>query len=336
MRAYIRSVGAYVPEKVMTNDDLARIVDTNDEWIFSHTGIRERRIAAEGEAASDLAREAVLKTLSNAVIQDAAGGDISAADIDLILLATSTPDYPGLPSTACVVQDMIGAGSAGAMDLVAACTGFIYALETARNYVLSGAAENVLVIGSEVYSRIVNWEDRSTCVLFGDGAGAALVSAADEDNGDSSGVYGSYLRSRGSGVEHLLRPDGGSRNKADSDNPAGQYLYMNGRQVYLFAVGAITETINSLLENHGLTMDDIDHVVPHQANRRIIEAACKRNDWPVEKFFMNIDKYANTSAASIPLAMDEMMKNGLLKRGDRILTVGFGSGLTYGGNYFIW
>ncbi len=336
MQAYIRSVGAYVPEKVVTNDDLAKTIETSDDWIFSHTGIHERRIAAPDQAASDLGFLAVRAALDNLSIQDPDGPAVSGKDIDLVLLATSTPDYPGLPSTACVVQDLIGARNAGAMDLVAACTGFIYGLETARNFVLGGAAKNVLVIGAEVYSKIINWKDRTTCVLFGDGAGAVLVSQAPE--GVESAICHSVLGSQGDGVKHLLRPAGGSRTPFTPGVTPEEdlYLQMNGRQVYVFAVGAITDTVNRLMELNGLTMDEVDHVVPHQANRRIIEAACKRNGWPLEKFFMNIDRYANTSAASIPIALSEMKERGRLKRGDKVLTIGFGSGLTFGGNYFIW
>lgn len=336
MRAYIRSVGAYVPEKIVTNDDLSKTIDTNDEWIFSHTGIKERRVAAPNEAASDLGYAAVRSALDNIALQDPQGGQLRGEEVDLVLLATSTPDYPGLPSTACIVQDKIGAENAGAMDLVAACTGFIYGLETAKNFVLSGAAKNVLVVGAEVYSKIINWNDRSTCVLFGDGAGAVVVSPGEKDAG--SGIFSSVLGSRGSGVEHLLRPAGGTRTPyVPGVTPEEDlYLQMNGRQVYVFAVQAITDSINRLLEINSVSMDEIDHVIPHQANRRIIEAACKRNGWPEEKFFMNIRHYANTSAASIPIAMEEMQRHGMLKRGDKVLTIGFGSGLTFGGNYFIW
>ena len=334
MRAYIRSVGAYLPEKIVSNDDLAKTLDTNDEWVFSHTGIHERRIARKDQAASDLAYEAAKVTLGNLLLQD--GSELSSSDIDLILLATSTPDYPSMPSTACIVQDLIGAKHAGAMDIVAACTGFIYALETAKNFIMSASSRNILVIGAEVYSKIVNWKDRASCVLFGDGAGAVLVSAAPA--GSTSGIYSSLLGSQGSGGKHLLCPTGGTRTpyQPGITPEEDRYLQMNGRKVYIFAVQAITNTINRLLEMNGLTMDEIDHIVPHQANKRIIEAACKRNDWPEEKFFMNIDRFANTSAASIPIAMDEMHKKHLLNRGDKVLTIGFGAGLTFGGNYFIW
>lgn len=336
MQAYIRSVGAYVPKNIVTNDDLAKNIETSDEWIFSHTGIKERRVADEEQAASDLGYEAAKAALSGIRFRDPQGEEISANDIDLILLATSTPDYAGLPSTACVVQDLLNASNAGAMDLVAACTGFIYALETAKNYIVGGGLSNVLVIGSEVYSKIINWKDRGTCVLFGDGAGAVLVSKKPE-NGKSE-IFKSVLGSQGSGVKHLLRPAGGTRNpyKHGVTPEEDLYLQMNGRQVYLFAVGALSDTVNRLMEINSVCMEEIDHIVPHQANRRIIDAACKRNNWPEEKFFMNIDRYANTSAASIPIALEELQKSGRLKVGHKVLTIGFGSGLTFGGNYFIW
>jgi 3-oxoacyl-[acyl-carrier-protein] synthase-3 len=220
------------------------------------------------------------------------------------------------------------------MDLVAACTGFIYGLETARAYVKSDAARNVLVVGSEVYSKILNWKDRNTCVLFGDGAGAVLVTS--DELGGASKVIDSVLRSRGGGAEALLRPAGGSRAPLNGSGSDDIYLQMQGRKVYTFAVQVVVDTINELLERNRLTIDDVDHVVPHQANARIIEAACKRAGFPREKFFVNIGEYANTSAASIPIAMDEMLSKGLLRRGDRVITVGFGAGLAYGGNYLIW
>lgn len=331
MQACIRSVGVYLPQRILTNNELARTLDTSDEWVYSHTGIHERRIAAENEAASDLGYEAAVAALDNLQKEE----NISARDIDLILLATSTPDYPGLPATACIVQDRLAAENAGAMDLTAACTGFVYALETAKNFVQGGGARNVLVIGAEVYSRIVNWKDRSTCVLFGDGAGAVLVSPAPD--GSERGIFGAILRSKGQGAEHLFCPAGGSRNPYKEGMPEEElYLQMNGRKVYIFAVQVIIDTINKLLDMHGLTIDDIDHIIPHQANRRIIEAACKRQSWPEEKFFMNMDRYANTSSASIPIAMEEMQRKGLLKRGDKVLCIGFGGGLTFGGNYLIW
>ncbi len=303
------------------------MVETSDEWIVSHTGIKSRHIAAQEEAASDLAVVACTRALELA--------NTPAEEIDFILLATSTPDFPGLPSTACVVQDRLGCENAGAMDLVAACTGFIYALETARAFVRSGTMRNILVVGSEVYSKIINWEDRNTCVLFGDGAGAALITAVPDGE---SHIIDSYLRSKGSGAESLYRCAGGSRNPFVEGRTELRdiYLSMDGRRVYVFAVQAIIDTIRVLLERNNLTMDDIDWVVPHQANVRILEAACKRAGWPQDKFFVNIGEYANTSAASIPMAMREMEQKGLLKHGQLIMTVGFGSGLTYGGNLLRW
>lgn len=327
MEAYIQAVSSYVPERRMSNDELALLVDTSDEWIYTHTGIRFRHIAAENEAASDLGIQAARRLMDQTGID----GD----DIDLVLVATSTPDYVGLPSTACVVQNAIGAVHAGAMDLMAACTGFVYATETARNFVVAGAADRVLVIGAEVYSKILNWKDRTTCVLFGDGAGAALVSKSDKPE---SRILGSLLGSRGRDAESLLREAGGTRLPYDPDSMEEERLLlkMDGRRVYLFAVQAIGKTIHDLMHRYDLGIDDIAYVVPHQANVRIIDAAAKRVGLPREKFYMNIEEYANTSAASIPIALDEMNRKGLLARGDYILTVGFGSGLTYGGNVIRW
>ena len=324
MAAHIVSVGTYVPPRVMTNDELAGIVDTSDEWIFTHTGIRTRHIADEGVAASDLGVEAAQTALERA--------GVAAADVDLILLATSTPDYPGLPATASIVQDRIGANSAGAMDVVAACSGFVYGLSTAAAFVDSGQAKTVLVIGSEVYSKILNWQDRNTCVLFGDGAGAVLVR-----QGDGSGIRDSVLHSIGSGAESLYRPAGGSRERCAADTPHERTkLHMQGRRVYNFAVQAIIDTIEELLERNGLAIGDIDHVVAHQANVRIIDAACRRAGYPESIFFKNIAEYANTSAASIPIAMGDMLSQDLLEPGQTIVTIGFGSGLSYGGNLITW
>lgn len=310
----------------MSNDELAQIVDTSDEWIYSHTGIRYRHIAEPDTAASDLAVDAADAALAHA--------EVDPAEIDLVLLATSTPDYPGLPATACVVQDRIGAPNAAAMDLVAACTGFIYGVATASAFAVSGGANNILVIGAEVYSKIIDWEDRNTCVLFGDGAGAIVVRAKEQLEGKRVGVLDSVLRSRGSGASSLLRPVGGSRTSYEPGvTPISDTkLAMDGRRVYNFAVSVIGETIDQLLARNNLTFDQIDHVVPHQANVRIIEAACKRGGFDFSKFYMNIAEYANTSAASIPIALDEMTKKGVLEPGQLVLTVGFGSGLTYGGN----
>ncbi len=322
MEAVIRGIGSYTPDRRVTNDELAQTLDTSDEWIQSHTGIRSRHVAAPEQAASDLAVEACTRALSEAKCDPEA--------VDLILLATSTPDYQGLPSTASVVQDRLGCTNAGAMDLVVACTGFVYGLETARAYIRGGMAKNVLVVGSEVYSRIVDWSDRSTCILFGDGAGACLLSA-DETR---PGLIDSVLRSRGSDAESLYRPVGGSRSPLGKGEPHGtdSYLKMDGRKVYVFAVSVLVDIIRTLLERNNISIDEVDYIVPHQANIRIIEAAAKRADIPMDKFFTNLQEYANTSAASIPIALDEMRRNGLLRPGALILTVGFGAGLAYGGN----
>ena len=328
VKAYIRATGSYVPERKMSNDDLSKIVETSDEWIFSHTGIRNRHLAAADEATSDLACIAARRALET--------GGIEASEIDLIILATSTPDFPGLPSTACIVQDMIGAVNAGAMDLSAACTGFVYALETANSFIRSGSAKNILVIGSEIFSRILNWKDRNTCVLFGDGAGAVVLSACDEH--EDRGVIGSILRSEGCGARALERTAGGTKIPYVPGKTPHEDLFirMDGRKVYTFAVRVICDTISKLLENNSVSFDEIARIVPHQANIRILEAAAKRFQIPMDIFYTNIDEYANTSAASIPLALDEMNTRGLLKRGDLIMTVGFGSGLTYGGNLLRW
>lgn len=324
MAAHIVSVGTYVPPRVMTNDELAGIVDTSDEWIYTHTGIRTRHIADEGVAASDLGVKAACAALERAGVE--------ARDVDLILLATSTPDYPGLPATASIVQDRIGANRAGAMDVIAACSGFVYGLSTAAAFVDSGQATTVLVIGAEVYSKIINWQDRNTCVLFGDGAGAAVVRT-----GDGAGIRDSVLHSIGSGAQTLYRPAGGSRERCVTDTPEERTkLHMEGRRVYNFAVQAIIDTIEELLERNGVSIDDVDHVVAHQANVRIIDAACKRAGYPASIFFRNIAEYANTSAASIPIAMGDMLQQDLLKPGDTVITIGFGSGLSYGGNLITW
>lgn len=328
MKSRIVSVGAHVPSRRIHNDELAKTVDTSDEWIYSHTGIHYRHIAADGEAASDLAVPAARQAIERA--------GLTPVDIDMVLLATSTPDFPGLPATASVVQDRLGITGAGAMDITAACTGFIYGLETARAYVVAGSARHVLLIGTEVYSKIVNWEDRRSCVLFGDGAGAVVVSAVDDDS--PGGILPAFLGSQGSGAEALYRSHGGTRNPyvpgvtLESDLK----LKMDGQRVYNFAVATVVDVIRTLLERNGLNFEDLAWVVPHQANDRIINAAAKRAGWDKNRFYVNIAEYANTSAASIPIALNEMVTKGMLSPGDAVLTVGFGAGLAYGGNVLYW
>jgi 3-oxoacyl-[acyl-carrier-protein] synthase III len=328
MRAVIRAVGSSVPVRRMGNDEFASFLETSDEWIHSHTGIRFRHIADPSQATSDLAYEAGRKALEKAGIEP--------SQLDMVLVATVSPDFIGFPSVSCILQDRLGAPGAGAMDIAAGCTGFIYGLETAKNFILGGGARTILVIGAEVLSRIANWQDRNTCVLFGDGAGAAVVQA-DDTPGDR-GILRSSLRSDGSGARLLERTMGGTRFPFPAGAPdvSGSYLKMEGRQVYNFAVKTVAEGMTSLPALGGFTMDDIRWVVPHQANARIIEAAAKRAKVPPEKIFMNIQEYANTSAASIPIALSEMDAKGMLAPGDLLLTFGFGAGLTYGGNLIRW
>ncbi len=325
MRAVIRGLGSYVPRKRLTNGDLSRTLETSDEWIFSHTGIRARHIAAEEEATSDLAFNAARLALEEA--------GVSARELDLILVATATPDHNGFPSTACIVQERLQASRAGAMDVVAACSGFVYGIETASSFIRSGSARRVLVVGAETLSRVVNWSDRNTAVLFGDGAGAAVLCAEEQTR---SGVVRSILRSEGQGACDLIIPQGGTRRpfRADSKRAEDLCLIMDGRKVYNFAVRAIGETVAALLGEPGA--EGVSHIVPHQANIRIIEAAAERYGIALSKFYLNIEEYANTSAASIPLALADMRGKGLLRPGDLVLTVGFGAGLTYGGNLIRW
>ena len=332
MPVKIAAVGMHVPSRRVSNDELAKTLDTSDEWIYAHTGIRYRHIAGPNEAASDLGLCAAQRAIEAA--------QISPRDIDCIIVATSTPDYPSFPSTACVIQEHLQLSHIAAMDISAACSGFVYGTEIARALIEVGTMRTVLFIGTEIFSRIVDWTDRSTCVLFGDGAGAAIVSYVEDDV--SSRIIGSVLMARGSGGRCLIREEGGSRLlqsnelSANHSSSTNGYLKMDGRKVYLFAVSAIIEVIEKLLATYGYSIDDLTYIVPHQANTRIIEATCKRKGWDISRFFINIDKYANTSAASIPIALAEMVRQDIIHRGDLILTVGFGAGLTYGGNLIVW
>jgi 3-oxoacyl-[acyl-carrier-protein] synthase III len=323
MKATIRSAGAYLPAQRISNDDLAERIDTSDEWIRSHTGIGARHIAGKDEATSDMALEAARRALDSCGMR----GD----ELDMIIVATSTPDYTGFPATASIVQYGLGATGAGAFDLAAACTGFVYALEAGRGFILSGVARNVMVIGAEKLSSIINWKDRSTCVLFGDGAGAVILGAAEE----GSGFLATRLHSDGGGADALIVRAGGVRcpiTSGESEIPEeDRFIAMDGRRVYNFAVQANTELLKGLLEDAGIGIDQVKYIVPHQANVRIIMAAAKRAGIPLEKFYLNIEEYANTSAASIPIALNDLWQKGELVRGDIIVTLGFGSGLTYGG-----
>lgn len=319
MNASIRAVGAYLPSKRVTNDDLARTIDTSDEWIRSHTGIGARHIAADDENTSDLAVNAALAALKN--------GGISPEELDMIILSTSTSDYTAFPATASLVQHRIGA-RCGAFDLAAACTGFVYAMECARGFIAAGTARKVLVIGAEKLSSLVNWRDRSTCVLFGDGAGAVVLEACDEEHG----FLASRLLSDGAGEGALILRAGGVKQPIDADTPYEERcIEMDGRRVYNFAVQANTDLIRGLLEDAELSIDQVKYIVPHQANVRIILAAAKRAGIPEEKFYLNIEEYANTSAASIPIALNDLWRDRKVGSGDIIMTLGFGAGLTSGG-----
>ncbi|MDR1174173.1 MAG: ketoacyl-ACP synthase III [Treponema sp.] len=333
MAIEIKGTGKGIPSRRVSNEELARQVETSDEWIRSHTGIGARHIASEENAASDLAVEAARQAL------DMAG--LEAESLDLIVIGTATPDFQGCPSTACIVQNRLGAKSAGAMDLAAGCTGFIYGLETAAALLcIKRERRRVLVIGVDVLSRITDWNDRGTCVLFGDGAGAVVLEKTDapSEGPGKRGLLRSILGADGSGAEYLMIRRGGSRHpwKAGETIDSSACLEMNGRAVYNFAVKAMTDTIENLLKEEGVGIEEVARIIPHQANARIVQAAGKRLGIPEEKFFLNIEEYANTSAASIPIALDELNRSGGLSRGDLVMSIGFGGGLTYGGNLIIW
>ena len=344
MAIEIIGTGMAVPPKRVSNDDLAAKIDTNDEWIRSHTGIGNRHIVDEDTACSDLAAEAAKNALAMAA--GYTGCDIAERDkaayeaaktMDMIILATASADYFGTPSTACIVQEKIGARQAAAMDIAAGCTGFVYGLETAAGLLgINTQRKRALVIGAEVLSKMTNWDDRGTCVLFGDGAGAAVIERTDNDC--KSGLLHSILCADGSGSESLVMRRGGTKSPFRKGEVIGTGICveMNGQEVYNFAVKAITDTINALLKVHNISIDDVMCIIPHQANARIVHAAAKRLRIPPEKFYLNIEEYANTSAASIPIALDEMNRGGQLKKGSLILTVGFGGGLTFGGNIIVW
>jgi 3-oxoacyl-[acyl-carrier-protein] synthase III len=326
-KVQIIGTGHYVPENIVTNDDLTKIIDTSDEWISTRTGIKERRIS-EGENTSDLATKAALKAIEDA--------KISPEDIDFIVLGTYTPDA-FIPNTACIVQANIGAVNATCFDISAACTGFIYALDIATQFVKTGRAKCMLVIGAETQSKVVNWEDRGTCVLFADGAGAAVVTP-----GDKEGILACYSGSDGTKGWTLTVDGVPVRNPFVKGNPGPMYdlsnstIKMDGKEIFKFAVGIMIKSVDELLKISGLNIEDIKYVIPHQANYRIIESTAKRLGVDIGKFFINIDKYGNTSAASVAIALDELCRSGNLEEGDKVLMVGFGGGLTYGGVIIQW
>lgn len=323
--AGIIGVGAYLPDRVLTNDELQKMVDTNDQWIRTRSGIRERRIAAPELATSDLAVIAGERALADA--------GVAPEELGLIIVATNTPDTI-FPATACLVQDRLGAVKAAAFDLAAGCTGFVYALATGSQFIASGAYKKVLVIGAECLSRIVNWEDRKTCVLFGDGAGAVVLSPVPAGNG----ILSFTLRSDGAKGQFLTLPAGGSRQPATRETVDQKLhtIHMEGREVFKFAVRVMGKGALEALAAAGLKRSDIDYFIPHQANIRIIESAAKRLNLPMDRVLVNLDRYGNTSTASIPLALTEAVQSGRIKQGDHIVMVGFGAGLTWGATVIKW
>lgn len=320
----IIGTGSYVPEKVLSNQDLEAIVETSDEWIYTRTGMRERRIAAENQAASDLGTEAAKKALDDA--------GVSAEELDLIIVATLSPDM-FFPSTACFVQEKIGAKNAFCYDLGAACSGFLYALDTAKNQIATGAIKTALVIGAEKMSTFVDWEDRSTCILFGDGAGAAVLQAG----GEGRGVMESVMGSDGSLADLLWTPGGGSRNPISHEmiDRKDHYLKMQGREVFKHAVKRMGDTVVQALEKNDVTVDDVKCIIPHQANIRIIDAISKRLN-VADRMYANVEKYANTSSAALAIALDEAVKDGTISKGDLVVLTVFGGGFTWGANVLEW
>ena len=337
MGTKVLGTGSYLPPKVVTNDDIAKSLDTTDEWIYSHTGIHSRHVATDGETTSTMAAKAARLAM------EAAG--VAPEEIGLIVLATSTPDFNPFPSTACVVQSMLGCVNAGAFDLQAACAGFIYALEQARGFVNFYPERKALVIGAECLTRILDWTDRSSCILFGDGAGAVVIG-----NDENAGVAGmttkatTILGADGNGSHFILRT-GGTREALPLDpvtgipakpQPVSPALTLQGHDVFAFAVRKLAKVVDDLCIRLGTRPDELDRVFAHQANRRIIEATARRMKLPLEKFWLNLETTANTSAASIPISLDQAVRSGALTEGMKIALVGFGSGLTFGGTYCTW
>ncbi len=323
--AHVTGWGRYAPSQVLTNADLARMVDTSDEWIVSRTGIRERRVAAAHETTASMAAVASMRAIRTA--------GIDPDEIDLILLATLTPDY-WMPSTAALVQEAIGNTRAAAMDVSAACSGFVYAYATAHAYITSGMAKHVLVIGAELLTRFLDYSDRNTCILFGDGAGAIVLSASDEPGG----TLGIELTTEPQGAYMIWLPAGGAKSPPSTETVARgeHYIRMEGKETYRFATRTLASTARTSIQRAGLEPSDIALIIPHQANIRIIEAVAKGLDLPMDRMYMNLDKYGNTSAASVPIALAEAVNEGRVKVGDRIVIVAFGAGFTSGAVTIEW
>ena len=321
----IIGIGSFAPEKILTNKDLEQIVDTSDEWISERTGIKVRHIVADGENTSDIAAKAAERALKDA--------GLTADDIDLIVVATATPDML-FPSTACLVQNKLKAAKAAAYDLAAGCSGFMYAIVTASQFIKTGLYKHVLVIGAESLSRILDWTDRNTCVLFGDGAGAVVLGEVPE----GYGILGSNLGADGSGGDLLCLPAGGTSKPATEETVRDRlhFVHMAGNEVFKFAVKVMGEAALNALEHAKIDTSEVDWLIPHQANIRIIQSAAKRLKMPMEKVIVNVDKYGNTSSASIPIALEEAIHDGRIKSGQVITMVGFGAGLTWASAVMRW
>jgi len=324
-RASITGIGSYLPDKVLTNYDLEKMVDTTNDWIIQRTGIKERRIVENGVTTSDIATQASLRAMEDA--------GVSPKDLDMIITSTITPDHI-FPSTSCYIQQKIGATRACAFDILAACAGFIYAMSIGQSFINSGAMKTVLVVGAECLSKITDYTDRATCVLFGDGAGAVII----QRNPVKHEILSSSLAADGSEADVLIMPGGGARNPAslESIQQRLHYIQFKGKEVFKLAINNITNLILETTRENGLTLDDIDLIIPHQSNLRIIEATMEKLGLPMEKAFVNIDKYGNTSSASVPIAMDEARKQGRLRKGNIVMLVAFGGGLTWGSSVIRW
>lgn len=323
----VAGTGRYVPERILSNKELEAMVDTSDDWIIQRTGIHERHIAAEGESTSDLAAQAGSSALEKA--------GLDPLELDAIILATLTPDTY-CPAGACYVQKLLGAENACAFDLSAACTGFVYGITVGSSLVRSGVHSNVLVIGAETLSRFIDYSDRNTCILFGDGAGAAVLSRGQE--GSESKLLDHYLRSDGGGAELIIMPGGGSRHPASAETVKAKmhFLSMQGSDVFKFATRSMQELIETAVERNGLSISDLDLVVPHQVNTRIIDTVLRKIDLPADKIYLNLQRYGNTSAASVPMALHEAVEEGRVESGSLVLLVAFGAGLTWGYNLIRW
>ena len=321
MYAALRSIGSYIPQNILTNHDLEQMVDTSDEWIVKRTGIKERRIANEDEVTSDLGYKAALKAINRA--------DINIEEIDMVVCATLSPDYLTMPSTAAMISKKLGISNVMAFDISAACTGFVYLMSVAKSFIESGAKKNVLIVGAEKISSIVDYEDRSTCILFGDGAGAAVISATEDKN---EAIIDVLASSDGRHGDLLITPGGGSKYpiREDNVNEKLQYMKMSGNEVFKVAVKTLTNDVIEILKKNSIDASEVDMFIPHQANHRIVEAVRSKLNFPIEKTAMTVSKYGNTSSASIPMAMNDMYESGKIKYGDLMLLDAFGGGFTWG------